>query len=111
MLGGMQDSAEAVDLSKEAWRVFVYGGCVSRALFFTSGVFFSVDRFSGSPTAQKIMENNPGYIFLQACRDVTIYNKLPDLSSWIHLIAWSFGLLIIGFIFFWKAEERYASVK
>lgn len=30
MLGGMQDSAEAVDLSKEAWRVFVYGGCVSR---------------------------------------------------------------------------------
>lgn len=30
MLGGMQDSAEAFDLSKEAWRVFVYGGCVSR---------------------------------------------------------------------------------
>ena len=86
-------------------------GILSRALFFTSGVFFSIERFSGSPTAQKIMENNPGYIFLQACRDVTIYNKLPDLSSWIHLIAWSFVLLIIGFIFFWKAEERYASVK
>ena len=86
-------------------------GVLSRALFFTSGVFFSVDRFSGSPMAQKVMENNPGYIFLQACRDVTIYNKLPNLSSWVHLIAWSFGLLVIGFIFFWKAEERYASVK
>ncbi|MCZ9306429.1 DUF6270 domain-containing protein [Corynebacterium sp. c8Ua_181] len=26
----MQDPAETVDLSKETWRVFVYGGCVSR---------------------------------------------------------------------------------
>ena len=86
-------------------------GVLTRALFFTSGVFFSIDRFDSIPTAAAIMNNNPGYIFLQACRDVTIYNTLPSLDSWLHLLAWSFGLTVLGFIYFWLAEERFAGVK
>ncbi|CAM4338932.1 MULTISPECIES: ABC transporter permease [Corynebacterium] len=86
-------------------------GVLTRALFFTSGVFFSIDRFDSSPTAAAIMNNNPGYIFLQACRDVTIYNTLPSLSIWVHLLCWTLGLTIFGFIYFWFAEERYAGVQ
>jgi teichoic acid transport system permease protein len=84
---------------------------ITRALFFTSGIFFTLDRFAGNPAAQKIMSANPAYIYLQAFRDVTIYNRMPEASIWLQLLFWSFGLASIGLIYFWRAEERYPSVQ
>jgi teichoic acid transport system permease protein len=28
-------------------------------------------------------------------------------GMWIAAVAWAFGLLIVGTVFFWRAEERY----
>ncbi|APT93644.1 ABC transporter permease [Corynebacterium phocae] len=84
---------------------------LSRALFFASGVFFTLDRFSGSPHLQKVISANPGYLYLQAIRDVTIYHQLPTMTTWIQLALWSFGLASVGLLFFWQAEERYPSVR
>lgn len=82
-----------------------------RAWFYVSGVFFSVERFATVPVIQNIMVLNPAYQFLQAVRDVVLYETVPSFNTWIMLCAWSFGLLIIGLLYFWQAEERYVNVR
>lgn len=83
---------------------------VTRALFFTSGIFFSLERFDGSPTLRAIMQANPVYQFLTAAREVTIYGSIPSLESSLTIIFWTFGVFIVGGLYFWRAEERYTSV-
>lgn len=83
----------------------------ARGLFFISGVFFDFHRFDGDETLQSIMLANPAYQFLTAVREATIYQTVPPLGRWLYLAAWTLGLLIIGLIFFWEAEERYARVR
>ena len=82
-------------------------GLVSRGMFFLSGVMFSIDRFAGHPTVHKILSANPCHIFLTAVRDASIYRTAPSLATWGELLAWSFGTLIVGFVFFWRAEDKY----
>lgn len=83
----------------------------TRGLFFVSGVFFDIHRFDSNETIQSIMLANPAYQFLTAVREATIYQTVPPLGRWLYLAAWTFGLLIIGLVFFWEAEERYARVR
>lgn len=82
-----------------------------RAWFFSSGIFFPLERFAHSPTLYEIFSKNPGYIFLTAIRDCVLYATVPSLSSWLVLFVWSVGALIVGLAFFWRAEERYINVR
>lgn len=82
-------------------------GLFTQALFFLSGVMYSVDRFEHIPVAYQVMAHNPAYIFLTAIRDTSIYGTAPDVSVWISLLAWSFGSFVLGFLYFWQAEEKY----
>lgn len=82
-----------------------------RAWFYVSGVFFSIERFATNPSIQEVMTLNPAYQFLQAVRDVVLYQTVPSYNTWIILCAWSFGLVTIGLIYFWQAEERYVNVR
>lgn len=81
-----------------------------RAWFFTSGVFFSVERYATIPVLQEIMVANPAYQFLQAVRGVVMYSSVPDLQTWLYLLAWTCGTFGIGLAFFWQAEERYGTL-
>lgn len=83
----------------------------SRAWFFTSGVFFSIERYATVPVIQEIMVANPAYQFLQAVRGVVMYADVPDLETWLYLSAWTFGTVGVGLIFFWRAEERYGTLR
>ena len=87
------------------------GSTFPRGRFFVSGVFFDIHRFDSNETIQSIMLANPAYQFLTAVREATIYQTVPPLGRWLYLAAWTFGLLIIGLVFFWEAEERYARVR
>ena len=86
-------------------------GLLNRALFFTSGIFFSMERFDGHPVMAAIMQANPVYQFLTVARDITIYGTIPDLAMILSLLAWTAALFFSGLVFFWKAEERYATVR
>lgn len=79
----------------------------SRFWFYGSGVFFSIDRFGEYPTVQTVMKLNPAYCFLNALRDSLLYRTVPTLDTWLYLAAWSIGLLILGFIIFWRKEIDY----
>lgn len=84
---------------------------VNRALFFTSGVFFSIDRFDTHPLIQSFVEINPIYQFLMAVRTCVLDGTVPDLEVWTYLTIVSVLLAITGFFYFWQAEERYSRVR
>lgn len=94
-------------LSAEIPEVKALVGVGTSAWFFLSGVMFTIDRFDHVPVIRDVMVHNPAYIFLNAVRDVTIYRTVPDLNTWLTLLLWSFGAFIIGFIYFWRAEDKY----
>lgn len=82
----------------------------ARAWMFLSGIFFSIERFISEPEIYRLMILNPAHQFLEAIRNSVLYGVAPDLKAWLVMLAWSFGSLLIGFIFFWKAEEKYVRV-
>lgn len=57
------------------------------------------------------MMANPAYKFLTAIRECVVYDSVPSWELWAQLAAWSVGLFIIGFIFFWQAEEKYVNIR
>lgn len=84
---------------------------VVRALFFVSGVFFTVERFDEKPMIKLLVESNPLYRFLELTRGIVLSGSWGDLGDWLYVASWSLLVAGIGFIFFWQAEARYAGVK
>lgn len=82
-----------------------------RGLFFVSGIFFTVDRFDTAPKLKAIVEANPIYQFLSAVRMCVLDGSVPPFHIWAYLTVWSVVLVMVGFVYFWMAEERYASVR
>ncbi|MGW4894675.1 ABC transporter permease [Kitasatospora sp. NPDC004240] len=89
-----------------------------RAWMFLSGVMFSIqDKINGWPPFwQKVMELNPASVYMDLMRHAlapVIYN--PHMAQhqqfpphqWLYGISWAVGMFVIGFVFFWKAEEEY----
>lgn len=84
---------------------------LTRAWFFTSGVFFSIERFVDHPAVREFMLANPAYIYLTAVRDSVMYHNPITLSTWGTMCAWAFGTFAVGFLLFWSSEARYTNVR
>lgn len=82
-------------------------GVVSRFLMYGSGVMFPISRFIKDPTAMAIVEMNPLYQIVDMMRTVLLDGQVPEMRSWAISITWAVGLLVLGFIYFWRAEESY----
>ena len=54
-----------------------------------------------------VMQFNPMHAYLTLVRDSLLYGVDSSAWLWIMAIAWAFGLLIVGFLFFWRGEESY----
>jgi len=82
-----------------------------RGLFFFSGVFYDIDRFADVPVLREVMLANPFYQYLDSLRTIVLDGQSPSISTLCYITAWSLATFVLGFIFFWSAEERYANVK
>ena len=80
---------------------------VLRFLMYLSAIFYSYDRFSHYPALMAAMQANPVFVMIDITRDCILYAVTPDWHSWAVLSAWSLGALIVGMVFFWRAEESY----
>ncbi len=83
---------------------------MTRLLFYTSGLFFSIDeRLSEHPTLLRIADFHPLHEFLTLARGILLDGEVYEVRPeyWLYATAWSVGILLIGTVFFWKAEERY----
>ena len=81
---------------------------VSRFWFYGSGVFFSIeDRLADHPALLAAMQYNPLAAYLTLVRNSLLYGVDSPVSLWLVGTIWAFGLLIVGFLFFWRGEEGY----
>ncbi|MDO4821175.1 MAG: ABC transporter permease [Rothia sp. (in: high G+C Gram-positive bacteria)] len=83
---------------------------VTRILMFGSGVIFPIERFIHHPTALLVIESNPLFMVLNMYREVLIEGAVPSVYEWLLMVLWVILLLLVGFVFFVDAEERYGSV-
>lgn len=84
---------------------------VTRILFFTSGVFWPIERFIHDPTLAQIMSLNPFHQYLLAVRTVVLDGQVPQLFTILSILLWPLTTFAFGLVFFWKAEHRYATIK
>lgn len=82
-------------------------GVASRFLMYGSGVMFPIERFVENETAQNIITLNPLYQVIDMMRTVLLDGQTPEPRAWIISISWALGILLIGFLYFWRAEESY----
>lgn len=78
-----------------------------RLVMYLSAVFYSLDRFIDHPTILAVMQANPMFIIIDIARDSLLYGVTPSLHSWAMLTAWAGVSLVVGMLFFWRAEESY----
>ncbi|MDO4716407.1 MAG: ABC transporter permease [Propionibacteriaceae bacterium] len=79
-----------------------------RLLLYSSAVMFAIDRFDDHPPLDVIARHNPIFLVLDASRGILLHNTPPAMDTWWQLAAWAFGTLLIGLVFFWQAEVKYA---
>jgi len=81
---------------------------ISRMLFYTSGVLFSVDRILNHwPWLVLVFDYHPLYQTLQLARAMIMNNADYNPMGWLVVSAWALVILVVGLVYFWKAEERY----
>ncbi|MFT4214406.1 MAG: ABC transporter permease [Microbacterium sp.] len=81
---------------------------VNRMLFYTSGVFFSVDGALGDhPVLLTIAHLIPTYEFIALSREVLLESVTAPTLAWIGAPVWTVVTLVVGTVYFWHAEARY----
>lgn len=86
---------------------------VSRILFYTSGVFYSMElAFSYNQKLLHILEFQPTHEFLSLGRSVLLHEPGFTVGPeyWVYASIWAFVTIVLGTIFFWSAEELYGRV-
>jgi teichoic acid transport system permease protein len=59
------------------------------------------------PLAFQISQYNPVYIFVSLARGAGVAGYEASPFMWLAASVWAVATLLIGVVFFWKAEERY----
>ncbi|WP_229051689.1 ABC transporter permease [Aeromicrobium sp. Leaf350] len=83
---------------------------ITRITFYTTGIFFSIEqRFADDPLVLRIASFVPLHEFLTLARGVLLDDPVFEAPPefWLYASVWSIGVLVVGIVFFWAAEERY----
>lgn len=91
---------------------------ISRVFFYVSGVFFAVDKtvsargdaigdFLGT-----VMEVQPVHVYISLMRHCLVgvdpsAEPYATGQTWALGVAWAFAMALVGFLYFWRAEDRY----
>lgn len=81
---------------------------INRVLFYGTGIFFSIDgALAEYPVLLSIAHLLPTYEFVTMTRGALLESvSVPDVV-WIAAPIWALTTLVVGTIFFWRAEARY----
>jgi teichoic acid transport system permease protein len=86
---------------------------IVRLLLYTSGVFYAIDRFEekfvelGVPWLATVASHQPFALYLDLSRaSLTEFREFNPLM-WLLGVGYAILFLVGGFIYFWRAEERY----
>ncbi|MFF7249502.1 ABC transporter permease [Embleya sp. NPDC008237] len=83
---------------------------ILRTWLYLSGVFYSLDNYTKTAPAwvAHVLEANPGAVYIELVRDALIesHTNVPP-HTWAYAIGWAIVMGFGGYVYFWKAEERY----
>lgn len=81
---------------------------INRVLLYASGIFFQVDKiFADSPVILTIAHLVPTYDFIALVRGVMLTAHPAPMLAVVAAPVWTVLLLLVGTIYFWRAEARY----
>jgi len=82
---------------------------VFRILMYASGVIFPINHYVHNAALERVLEYQPVALYLDLARQSVLHEPSIPLmwSKWLLALAWSVGVLLVGFVFFWRAEARY----
>jgi teichoic acid transport system permease protein len=82
---------------------------VMRFLMYGSGVIFSIERFVGDHPIGLLLEYQPVAVYLYLARSSIMDdpNFPQDPVMWWLGLGWALVFLLVGFLVFWRGEERY----
>ncbi|WP_061961243.1 ABC transporter permease [Demequina flava] len=81
---------------------------ITRVMFYTTGIFYSLEAvLADQPALLTIAQLNPVHDYVALVRDA-VFNS-GSAPAWMWWIAGLGGFitLVVGILFFWRAEERY----
>ncbi len=80
---------------------------IFRLGFYFSGVLFNVNAYVEGKSYEIVFRLNPLYCFLEVYRGALLEGTTIDWSLLAIAVAWSVGILVIGFWWFRRAEDSY----
>ncbi|MFL6240010.1 MAG: ABC transporter permease [Actinomycetes bacterium] len=80
---------------------------ILRMLFYLSGIFYDINRFTHPAWLVYFVKGNPFHIFIAIDRQALLGGHYAPKIYWAYALAWAVGLCTVMFLFFWRAEERY----
>ena len=80
---------------------------VIRLARYISGVFFPIAHYVGDNPAGALLEYQPIAVYLELARQCLLAELPLDPVLWAWGTGWAVLFLIVGFLVFWQAEERY----
>jgi teichoic acid transport system permease protein len=80
-----------------------------RTWLYLSGVVFPIQTFAQEHPGPIgfLLSFNPGAVFIELARDALLTSYSTPPITWVYAVFWAFVTLIVGFVYFWKAEEKY----
>ena len=82
-----------------------------RTWLYVSGVFYSIQAFAADHPhwVKVLLEINPGAVYVELVRAALIEGPRPHHLWWLA-VGWAIAVLVLGYLFFWQAEEQYGRV-
>lgn len=80
---------------------------VIRALMYVSGVFFSIDHYAGDGPIGHVLAYQPVAVYIDLGRAAMLHEVPIEGSMWLAGALWALAFLVLGFLFFWRGEEKY----
>lgn len=81
---------------------------VLRVAMYTSGVFFSISHYVDDPTIANVLQHQPIAIYLELGRAALLSGVETSVGTWLWALGWAVAAVLVGFVYFWRGEERYA---
>jgi teichoic acid transport system permease protein len=82
---------------------------LQRTWLYVSGVFYSIPVFvAHAPEWVKLaLYVNPAAVYIDLVRTALLAEHRPLPHAWPLAVAWAVASVVVGFVFFWRAEARY----
>jgi teichoic acid transport system permease protein len=83
---------------------------ITRLVFYLSGIFYKTPDASatgGQGVLADLLFYNPVHVYIRLVRGALIESEQAPAGTWQLAVGYGVVFFVLGFLYFWRAEERY----